>query len=117
MAPSLLHKVTSSYNSGGQSFLDLLYDGFKAIGVAHGHFRQGLAVKLNTGLGETVHEFAVTQTMLPGSCIDSDNPKTAKLSLARPPVTVCVLAGSYQSLLHGTQHRATPAAITSRAPA
>ena len=74
MAPSLLHKVTSSYNSGGQSFLDLLYDGFKAIGGAHGHFRQGLAVKLNTGLGETVHEFAVTQTMLPGSCIDSDNP-------------------------------------------
>ena len=71
--------------------------------VAVGNLGEDLAVKLNAGKLEAVHEGAVGEVVHAGSSVDALNPQAAEVALLVATVTVLVLAGVLGLLLHATE--------------
>ena len=67
-------------------------------GVGHGDLGQHLAVELDVGQLEAVHELVVRQAVLTGARVDADDPQLAELALAHAAVAVGVLAAALDLL-------------------
>src|SRR6185295_2403845 len=60
------------------------------LGVADGHVRQHLAVELDAGGLQAVHELAVRHALLAGGGVDPDDPQAAEVALLVAAVAIGV---------------------------
>src|SRR3954451_134486 len=60
------------------------------LGVADGHVREHLAVELDAGRLQAVHELAVRHALLARRRVDADDPEAAEVALLVPAVPVGV---------------------------
>ena len=67
--------------------------------VAHGDVREHLAVDLDAGLLQAVHELAVGHALVPRRGVDAGDPEPAEVALAVAAVAVGVGVGLEQRLL------------------
>src|SRR5918998_4649362 len=75
---------------GGHGLPGFLGKTSKGLGVAHGYVGQNLAVDLDAGLLEAVHELAVGESLLAGGGVDAHDPKAAEVALLVATVPVGV---------------------------
>src|SRR5919109_2339868 len=54
----------------------------KRLGIADGDVGEHLAVELDAGLAEAVHELAVAHALAPRGGVDPDDPQAAEVTLA-----------------------------------
>ena len=73
---------------GCQCCLDLFHDHLKTSRIMDGHFGERLAIQLNVRLVQSMNEFAVTQTMLTNSCIDTGDPQSAEVPFSDAAIAV-----------------------------
>src|SRR5687767_11524487 len=69
------------------------------LGVADGDVREHLAVELDAGLLEAVHELAVAHALLAGGGVDADDPQAPEVALLVAAVAVRVGVRLEQGLL------------------
>src|SRR5687767_2289110 len=69
------------------------------LGVADGDVREHLAVELDAGLLEAVHELAVAHALLAGGGVDADDPQPPEVTLLVAAVAVRVRIRLEQGLL------------------
>src|SRR5205085_10163779 len=69
------------------------------LGIAHGDVREDLAVQLDTGQLEAVHERAVAETVQAGGSVDAGDPQAAEVPLAVAPIAVRVRVRLHQRFL------------------
>src|SRR5690625_5086480 len=81
-----------------QRGLSLLDQARESCRLMHRQIRQNLAVDLDAGLVDSVHELGVGQAMLTGGRIDSLDPECAKLALAHPAIAIGVLQRLFDPL-------------------
>src|SRR5688572_24740362 len=67
--------------------------------VEHRDVRKHLAVHLDLGLPEPVHEHAVGKPVLAGSSIDAGDPQAAKVALLVAAVAIGILPGAHDRLV------------------
>src|ERR1700733_196067 len=67
-------------------------------GFGGGEFSQLLAVELDAGALEAVHETPVGHAVLAGSCVDALDPERAEFALPRLAVAVSVAQGFFDFL-------------------
>src|SRR3954452_14713105 len=83
----------------------------EGLGVAHGDVGQHLAVELDLGQAQAVHQLAVAHALLAGGGVDPLDPQAAELALAVLAVAVGVGAGLEQLLLGPLVARVLLAAV------
>ena len=71
----------------------------EGVGVAHGDVGEHLAVELDAGQLEAVHELRVAHAVLARGGVDARDPQAAEVALAVAPVAVGVGVGLQQRLL------------------
>src|SRR5918992_364615 len=71
----------------------------EGLRVAHGDVGQHLAVDLDTGLLQAVHELAVRHALLASGGVDADDPQPPEVALAVTAVAIGVGVGLEQGLL------------------
>src|SRR3954453_9199888 len=81
------------------------------LSVADGDVGQHLAVELDLGQAQAVHELAVAHALLAGGGVDALDPQAAEVALAVLAVAVGVRAGLEQLLLRPLVARVLLAAI------
>src|SRR5215207_8128479 len=69
------------------------------LGVADGDVREHLAVELDAGLLQAVHELAVAHALLAGGGVDAHDPEPAEVALLVAAVAVGVGVRLYEGLL------------------
>src|SRR5690606_4014725 len=89
-----------------QAGLGFFHERGKTCLVENRDVCQNLAVKLNVGLLQSVHETAVGHAVLAGTRVDAGNPQATEHPLLVAAVTVGVLARLDDSLLGNTEHLA-----------
>src|SRR3954469_10203689 len=72
----------------GRGLPGCLGESAERLGVAHGDVSQHLAVQLDTGQLETVHELRVAHAVELGGGIDAGDPQATEVALAVAAVTV-----------------------------
>src|SRR5512134_2392399 len=77
--------------------------------VGHGEIRENLAVDLDRGFLEAVHEGAVAQPELARAGIDPGDPEGAELALLHAPVAIGVLPCLHDRLLGDAKDVLSPA--------
>src|SRR3954465_13360392 len=83
----------------------------EGLGVADGDVGQHLAVELDLGQAQAVHQLAVAHALLAGGGVDALDPQAAELALAVLAVTVGVRARLEQLLLRALVARVLLAAV------
>src|SRR5215204_2709411 len=83
----------------GRGLPGLLGKASERLGVADGDVREDLAVELDAGLLQAVHELAVRHALLARRGVDANDPETAEVALLVPAVAVRVRVRLEQSLL------------------
>src|SRR5690606_33377267 len=91
--------------------LYLIDDSRKCRLIGHCHVCQNLAVELDGGFLQTVHEHAVGQAMLTGGCIDTGNPQCAEYAFLVATITIGILTCTHDRLLGNAEYLAAAAAI------
>ena len=81
-------------------------------GVVNRQVRQHLAVHLDAGLVQAVHEHAVRQAALACTGVDAHDPQRAELALALTAVAVGVLTGLDDGLIGDAEHTAAGTVVT-----
>src|SRR5205814_8767887 len=75
---------------GGRAWSECLLGDLRELlerhGIAHGEVGEHLAVDLDAGLAEPIHQAAVRQLMLPRGGVDARDPETAEVRLAAAAV-------------------------------
>ena len=92
MCASLLCKLL-------QSLLGGLDQSVEAGGIVDGHLRQHLAVQLDAGLLQAVHEGGVVHTLSTNSVVDAGDPQVAELALLLLTADESVVAALHNGLL------------------
>src|SRR4051794_4835671 len=85
--------------SGGRTLPGLLGKASERLRVAHGDVGQRLAVELDAGGLQAVHELAVAEALLAGGRVDAGDPEAAEVALLVAPVAVGVAVGFEHGLL------------------
>src|SRR3954454_25258158 len=81
------------------------------LSVADGDVGQHVAVELDLGQAQTMHQLAVAHALLAGGGVDAVDPQAAELALAVLAVAVRVGAGLEQLLLRALVARVLLAAV------
>src|SRR6476620_6383182 len=88
---------------GGSRRLSRLAGGLgksgEGLGIAHGDVGQDLAVELDAGQLQAVHELAVAEAVLAGRRVDARDPEAAEVALAVAPIAVRVGVRLHQRFL------------------
>src|SRR5436190_23082448 len=88
---------------GGSRRLSRLAGGLgksgEGLGIAHGDVGQDLAVELDAGQLQAVHELAVAEAVLAGGRVDAGDPEAAEVTLAVAPIAVRVGVRLHQRFL------------------
>src|SRR3954463_14018548 len=84
----------------------------EGLGVADGDVGEHLAVELDLGQAQPVHQLAVAHALLAGGGVDALDPQAAELALAVLAVAVRVRAGLEQLLLGPLVTRVLLAAVS-----
>ena len=92
MCASLLCKLL-------QSLLGGLDQSVEAGGIVDGHLRQHLAVQLDAGLLQAVHEGGVVHTLSTNSVVDAGDPQVAELALLLLTADESVVTALHNGLL------------------
>lgn len=79
--------------------------------VLVGNLSEDLAVELDAGELQAVHELAVGKVVHTGGCVDALNPKSADVALLVAAITVLILQGMLSLLLHSTEGAGTNAVV------
>src|SRR4051794_1528528 len=106
--------MRSCLASGSRRLPGALGKTSEGLGVADGDVGKHLAVELDLGELQAVHELAVRQPLLAGGCVDALDPEAAELALAVLAVTVGVGARLEQLLLGPLVARVLLAAVALR---
>src|SRR5215210_6931367 len=101
--------------SGRRRLAGALGESPEGLGVAHGDVGQHLAVQLDAGQLQAVHERAVAHALLAGGGVDAGDPQAAEVALAVAPVAIGVGVGLHDRLLGPLVVRAGLAAEALRA--
>src|SRR4051812_16842489 len=87
----------------------------EGVGVADRDVREHLAVKLDAGQLEAVHELAVAHALAAGGGVDAGDPEATEVALLVAPVAVRVGVRLEQLLLRAPVGRVLLAAVALRA--
>ncbi len=92
--------MRARYKSGAlrQSGSGLLDDLCKRLGIVHGHIGKDLAIELDTGLFESVHECGVVHIVQTARRIDTDDPELSEFTFLLFSVAVSVYQASLNLL-------------------
>src|SRR5271154_2367036 len=85
--------------SGARRLAGDLGETSERVGVAHGDVGEHLAIELDAGQGQAVHELRVAHAVDARSGVDAGDPQPAEVALAVAPVAVGVRVGLQQRLL------------------
>src|SRR5579875_2821330 len=88
--------------SGGRRLAGALRETSEGVGVADGDVGEHLAVELDAGEREAVHELRVAHAVLARGGVDAGDPQAAEVALAVAPVAVGVGVRLQQRLLRAT---------------
>src|SRR5690606_3579246 len=100
--------------SGREGALGLLGDLAEGGDVVHREVGQGLAVELDVGLLQAVHQTAVAQAVLTGRRVDAHDPQAAELALLLLAADVGVLLRLGDRLLGDSENLATGVVVALR---
>src|SRR3954462_8081489 len=89
----------SAFALSGRGLPGCLGKTSERLGVADGDVREHLAVELDAGDLQAVHELAVRHALLAGGRGDADDPQAAEVALLVAPVAIRVGVGLEQRLL------------------
>src|ERR687896_1559694 len=88
-----------SAGSGRGRLAGALGESAEGLGIAHGDVREHLAVELDPGQLEAVHEGGVAHAVLARGGVDAGDPEAAEVALAVAAVAVGVGVGLHDRLL------------------
>src|SRR5436305_14437853 len=103
--------MRSCLASGSRRLPGALGKTSERLGVANGDVGEHLAVELDLGQPQAVHELAVAHALLAGGRVDALDPEPAELALAVLAVAVRVRARLEQLLLGALVARVLLAAV------
>src|SRR5256886_16862748 len=96
---SIAGRTGASRCSGARGLAGELGKTWEGVGVAHWDVRQHLAVHLDAGLRETVHELRIAHPVDARSRVDARDPQASEIPLAVAPIPVGIGVGLHQGLL------------------
>ena len=94
-----------------QSLLGGLDQSVEAGGIVDGHLAQHLAVQLDAGLLQAVHEGGVVHALGTNSVFDAGDPQVAELALLLLTTNESIVARLHHSLFGQTEMRALGAVV------
>src|SRR5689334_7791950 len=77
----------------------LLGKSAERLRIVHGEVGKHLAVDLDAGLAQSVHELRVAHALAPRGGVDPDDPQPPEVALAGPAITVRVSARAHHLLV------------------
>src|SRR5450755_315438 len=86
-------------SAGSQRLTGALGETSEGVGVVDGHVGQNLAIELNLGDLQSVHELRVGHAVLARGGVDAGDPQAAEVALAVAAVPIPVLIGLEHRLL------------------
>ena len=86
----------------------------KGCTVAHSHVGQDLAIQIDVGLLQPMHQAVVGQPIEPGGCVDTRDPQPTKVTLAIAAITVHIEERLHHRLMGSLPEAAFPSYLTLR---